>query len=76
MACCGDGVCCAVVCGCGVCCVEVGVVWCGDAVVFVCVVWWCMRCVWWCVGMVCCVCEVNVPSQAPQGHRRASSNRS
>ena len=27
MACCGDGVCCAVVCGCGVCCVEVGVVW-------------------------------------------------
>ena len=28
MACCGDGVCCAVVCGCGVCCVEVGVVWC------------------------------------------------
>ena len=27
----------------------------------------------WCVV---CVCEVNVPSQAPQGHRRASSNRS
>ena len=27
----------------------------------------------WCVV---CICEVNVPSQAPQGHRRASSNRS